>query len=330
MALKTIPTKARREPLTHTLVNTLAWNADVAKAQGHTIAGLHNCIEVPRVVGSFSYAAGAYGIDTGSSPAIKAITKNATGDVTIAFTSNFCPSRSRARVAIQGSATESKPCTWTTERVSANAVRVRLYQLSSALGAGNAWAAVDTGFALSVNGPPYADPGTARPFLLPVQSGNALGADAETIGRFTGNWNQYVDELGDMRAKLLVGHLAAGNHNLREVARGFGVAWWDGVSYAYGLHTVGKLAGTFVYSSVGQVQVDLTAAQFTAPFQVFPVVDYKRHTSPAESAVQLYCIGTSGQSNVKFAVNIYQYDFSAKTWARADSDFSFTIHGAPA
>lgn len=339
MPISVIPTKARKDPLGYQLLSTLADNlALLQDGPGHGNTGLHNNNQVPRAVGSFVWGGASYTLDSGSSGFIASITHNGTGDVTVNFTADkvttvtgYC----RPRIAIIGTA--AKPSMWTCETPTADSVRIHLFQMTDALGAGNTWAATDLDFAISMNAQPYAGGEWARSLIQPHR-GNTLGADVETVGLERGNWNQYVQDIGTTRANLLVGHTSTGAHNCREVARAYGrVAWGDTAStYTYLDYTTGRIAGTLTRVAKGKITVDLSASAFTTPYQVFPIVDRNRHSVPGDPTYThsspgalMFTVDSSAHAAGSFLVSIFGFDFDALTWDYADADFSFVVHGPP-
>ena len=328
MGLMTVPTKVRKDPLGFGLVGRLVYNLGllqrVSNIVGHNHDGSHNCVEAPRCVGTISEAATVYSIVTGATSFISSVVRNGVGDVTVNFTASkvvLTGDQARVRIAIADANAEAKPHIWTVEAAGSNAVRVHLFELSSALGVGNTWAAADVGFCISVNAAPYIDVSTAPTALTWPIRGNALGVD-------TGNWNTFVQQLADAYATLKTGHTAAGVHNVREVARACATFLWDGTTYSRGIHSPAGYVEGLTRNASGDLTINLRSGSFTTTFQVFPVVDFKRSIGTPETGQTLYCLGCSSQTATTVRLWIYQYDFSAKTWARADANFALEIHTA--
>lgn len=339
MPLPAIPTKARKDPLGHQLLSQLAANiAQLRDGPGHTALGVHNDWDVPRVVGSFSVAAGpSYTIAAGSSAFIESVSYNGVGDVTVNFTAGKVVTagvKVRPRIAFGGTSGPMKPYMATYEAAASDSIRLHFFELADALGAGNTWAAVDADFALSVNSPPCSG-GWRRDLLVP-HHGNNLAANAETLGMLTGNWNQYVQNIGQTRTNLVAEHLSTGVHNCREVARDFGRAEWGGIGTGYSfLDCTGGVAGTLTRVSQGRIQVDLSG--YSNPYQVFPIVGFNHHPAVGDPSYThssadsvMFVVTTSAHHDGYFLLNIYGYDFDAGTWGREDADFSFVLHRAPA
>ena len=111
---------------------------------------------------------------------ITAVTRVAAGHIRLTLAASRFTTDMRCQVNVAGSGVESKPWLWRVQVTSATQLEVYLHKLSSALGAGNTWAADDTSFDIAIHSAPLA---ATQYAVAPVGVGHAVPDGASCGGR---------------------------------------------------------------------------------------------------------------------------------------------------
>jgi hypothetical protein len=276
----------------------------------HDADGAHNALEIPRTVGRVLYSAGYTSgtfnsrLSSVANPAVGTVTATLAGGGE--FTSPYM-----LPMACPLTAGDTRPCVAAVEVVSSTSVSVRLRKLTSALGAGNAWAAYDGGFSLAVHGSPLE--------LASTMTGLTQWKRKNVISEAAHGWNAIVEDLGIARRNAVAEHTTAGEHDAVEVCRDYGGVFWDGVKYDT---TTGSTftGAALVSTGICEVTCAYTFAS-TSTMAVF------LNPNPA-SATDLLIVNPDPVSDRKFRTYCFKYDFGALTWALYDGDFSACVYGA--
>lgn len=321
------PARVRKDPLGPQTVNQAQANVEAVDALAlveHFDDGQHNALEVPWLLGHVEDGATptgslfdtTYGGGTLARPATGAYTLDVASGVITTSAAPYSGLEMSGMANVSDSAIEAKPHLCTLEAVSATSMKVRIRELSSALGAGNAWADVNRAFDFALHA------------FSPLASTSLLGSSLLKIRRDTlteaaTDWNALVQNQGTVRAAALLEHTSAGEHNVDRIARA--VAWCRpsaGPSFAL---TLSENVTAITYVGTGIVEltlgVDLAA---TTGMACFP----EAQPSSVDELVIVNGRGFGAGAGVtKFRFYIYAY--SAGTWARADRPFFASMFGAP-
>lgn len=320
MGLVDLLTKARRDPLGPAWLNVMRSNLNwlqQAFAAEHMTSGEHNAIEVPRLVTRIDYSAGTYSASPTTTD-ITSITHPATGRIVINLASGrFDSSQLVCQLNCADSDSSTKPYNYAYKVVSSTQIEVYQKKLSSALGAGNVWAAADAKFDLAIHSTPLSV-GTWANALPSALSGrdNTLRATF---------WNALLQVLGDTRAAFSVAHdTSTGEHNVKEVARA-----WSWVQYVASgtkyVSTEGTGITTLTRTGTGVVELD--HASWTTPTMGFPCPDYERLATTPDPT-DLVIVNAVQTSATRTTCYLFRYDRSGNTWAAADADFWIHLHGS--
>lgn len=312
--------RARKNPLGPALLNHLAENffsVHDAFRYGHNPDGTHNSLDIPRGVALVQYSAG-YSLQ-GNSSTISSVSSSGTGVVTLTLAADKFSTPMAVAAYPCANDQEAKPALIACEVVSATSVKFYLQSLSSALGAGNAWALTDYTFSVAIHSAPYAFTGT--PFSVPTAA-----ARGEFLGAEAARYNRLVTNDGALRKAFTLEHTAAGEHSVREVAKAWAHVKWNGTA----LSLVANSTNVTSVTRASQGDATVNFDTLTEPFQVFVEYDFNRNTSPAGNFDTIYAGGAPDGNHNPTSVRVmtYAYDFSAKTWSRADTDFFISIYGA--
>lgn len=336
-AVDTFPSwvaKVRNDPLGfagyNTLIQRYRW-AEALLAREHHLtsftasgtgvsgAGGHNAIEIPREVGGVHFTAGAYALEdfrfcqSTTKPAVGACTLNLDADVYLDADQIVVQATNMSETGI------NKPVI-TSHVVSASSAVTFYHQyLTSALGAGNAWAAEDANFCAALHGPPLPRGANAAAGTI-KQRGNTL-TDVST------DYNGLVQADADLRAKFLLEHDSAGNHIAREVAQSWAhVEVQSGGGVYRRLATGTRNALTVSRPGLGICRLTNTTA-WTLSAQPFVMLDYQRANGGALEDAYVVCAPRSLVTTTTLDLYIYKYDFATDLWSRADTDFFVAVHG---
>ncbi len=315
MTYRAIPTRVRKDPIGVGTLNDLVGNdaylRELIQAEHIVSTGEHNAWEVPRVCRQISGTT-----VSPSSSDITGVTNPATGKFVLTLAASRFSADCRLQVNVQAS--DAKPYLAGAKVVSATSIEVYLQGLTSALGAGNAWAAANQPFDIAI----HSDPLAAGSFnVLPTvpDLGRALG-DSIAV---TGCINPLVQDSADIQAALIAEHTTT-QHNVRQVAKRAGMVRWDGAAYVADGATD---FSAYTRVSAGVIQVDF-ADVGTVPVSAFACPDWPRTTGSGGTADMANIINCVGTSDTRVTVKIYQWASVAKTWSAADGDFFLAVYGA--
>lgn len=315
MAFLDLATKARKDPLGPVFLSALKNNLALLRSLmqvEHMTSGEHNVLRVPRAVVSVDWGGASYSISP-SSADVTAVSNPATGTVRLTLAANRFTSNIRCQLNYKGTNVDTKPFILGCKITSATSVDIFIKKLTSALGAGNAWAAADGSIDVALHSDPLSKGAWSTTPALPLRGDTLTRTD----------WNNVVQAQGDMNAALKAGH-ASGLHNVREVAKGYahvlvaaGAASFSGTtgSHSSNVTSVSR-------TSTGIVAV--THGSYTTPTQNFVCPDYAR-TSGSDPA--LFVAQAAQTSATVTTVYTYKYDTGGRTWALADCDFFLASHG---
>ena len=284
-----------------------------------TMGGEHNAWEVPRVCRQIS------GTTVGpSSSDITGVTNPSAGEYDL----TLAASRFSTNIAVQvqgASGSDGKPYCANVEVVSATSVKVRWQKLTSALGVAQTWAATNcVPFSVAIHSDPLA-PGYPQ-----IQSdytsrrGLTLSPDFATVGAGECEWNFPQDT--DYLYRAFTGaHTSAGAHNVREVAKYSGHAYYDPTpKYLLDL-TSASGWGSITRASAGVVTINYPAT-LTSPVSVFATPLYAQ-VAGGGTASDIFLIETN-PSTTSCIFYLYKYDTVNKWWTAADGDFFFAVYGS--
>lgn len=312
-----LPTKARKDPLgpvyLSALKSNMGWMRSLMQVE-HMTSGEHNTRRVPRACVSIIWSGATYSISPSSSD-VTAVANPAVGTITLTLAANRFTTDIRPQINFKGTGVATKPWMTGFKVTSATSVTVFLKQLSSALGAGNAWAAADGSFDIALHSDPL-NVGTWS-----TTQANHFRGDTLTDGGT--DWNALVQSHGDMQASLKAAHTAAGAHNVREVAKAYGNVLWGGASYSLA-GSPGHSSNVSGVSRTSAGIIVVTFSSMTTPTQCFPCPDYGRTIGGDPGLYKVQAAQTSATTST---VYIYKYDTVGKTWNVADADFFFALHG---
>lgn len=285
------------------------------------VIGEHNAAEIPRTVGSVYTTVGPVynleGFRYGSLAGGAGVHNPAVGTLILTLGSGLMLyQHNSVQVTNCSESGISKPCVTQAQLNDDTTVRFYSKFLSSALGAGNTWAAEDGHFVAAVYAEPLPD---AEVFPgYPHLKGEFLSSAITDL-------NATIIGSDITRAGMLVGHSAAGLHTAREVARTYAAIEFSTGAYRLLDSSARNVCATVTTIGVGICELTFTNA-WTLPAQPFVMVDYARNNSGAVADFYVVCCPRSLITTTKVRYYIYKYDFAALTWARADTDFFTVVH----
>lgn len=307
-----LPSKVRKDPLgpghLDGLKSNALWLRDLLAREHIISTGEHNALEVPRVVRRINATT-----VSPSSTDISSVTNPATGQYVVNLAAGRFSTDIRAQLNIKPESV--KPHLGVITPVDETQVKVQTFALTSALGAGNTWAATALQFDLALHSSPL-DPGSWATTPIDFSVGDYLD-DGST------GWNAHVQLDADMRAVLLAAHDSNGLHQVREVAKSCAMVRWDGGS-GYTIDSDDERISSATMSSTGRVTVTLASA-LTSPLHVFVTPDYARNGGGSSDGIFIVNAWEATTSTIE--VRIFQFDPVAWTWALADGDFFLAVHG---
>jgi len=317
MGYLTLPTAARKDPLgpgrLNALRGNLGWLRSLHAKEHNPGTGEHNCMEVPRIVTRFDYAAG-YTKNPAGTDDVSSISNPAVGEVVLTLAANrFSANNTLVEVSCAG---EARPCVAAYKLTSATSLTIYLRELTSALGAGNAWAAVDRTFNVAIHAPPTSVTAAAA---LPasVLRSDTMRSPDDLL------WNAHVLQQQTLKSMVGAAHtLWTGVHAVRTVAKYVDARIaFDSATPKY-TESGAEIISTYVSTGI----VDLAYSSLN-PSHPFLSVDYARTSPTPGSADDIFVVNTSQTSNTTTRAYLYKYDASANTWARGDADFFAVIYG---
>ncbi len=291
---------------------------------GSGFAGEHNAAEIPREVGSCYLTAGPTGNKEGFRYATSVLWSG-TGLIQLGIDNTLYPSATQMALQVQNCSENgaNKPCITSAKIASTSVIEFYSKKLTSALGAGNAWAAEDAPFCAAIHAPSL--PGGTRA--------------VEGLAKNRGDWltdpstdlNQQVQSDADLRAKFLadsVGatHTTAGVHVCREVARA-----WASISYSAGAYRILDSSARNPCTTATTLGTGICRLTFTNAWalsaQPFVMTNYAVSNGGAIGDIYVNSTPRSLITTTTVDIYLYKYDPVALTWARGDTDFFFVIHG---
>lgn len=316
--IDTSPVRVRGDPLGPPTLNQLHLNVralDELMRAEHFADGRHNALEIPWVLGHLVDGSPPTGYLLDTAFGGSSLSRPGTGEYTIDVASGVVSSdllsrlRYSAMANVCGSAIESKPHLINVEATSATSFKVRTSVLSSALGAGDTWAATNVNLDFGLHAEAQTPDASALISNLQKRRGDFL-TEVST------DWNALVENQGKMKAALDAEHTSTGRHLINRIAKAVGWFRWDGSSYSIvesdRVSSVSKI-------STGVVEVTMADTYFlTALMACFP------EAQPATTSELVVCNGR-GFSTSTF--RFYLYAFDGTNWARADRSFASSFFG---
>lgn len=286
-------------------------------------AGEHNSSEIPREVGSVFITGGPTGNSQGFRYATGA-TRSALGTIQLAINPLAYPFTQQMALQVQNCSETgiNKPCVTSANIVSTSRIDFFSKDLTSALGAGNAWAAEDANFCVALHGPPF-------------RTGDiAIGG----VSKIKGDWvtddaadfNAQVQADADLHAKFLAdgignSHSAAGVHLCREVAKSYADVFYSGGAYRI---RSSSARNPFSVATLGAGICRLTATNpWTLSAQPFVMTNYAASNGGLVTDIYANSTPRSLITTTTIDVYLYKYDAGANTWAHGDTDFLLTVYG---
>lgn len=311
-----MPVRARKDALGPVTLNQLAANTEAVQQlslREHAADGTHNALEVPRALGRSVWGGASYTHYLYSDSAYWTSNANpAVGQVDLTLdAAGFSYPYMPVIASCCDEDVLNKPWMATVKVTSATSVSVYVSKLSSALGAGNTWAATDGSFSVALHSLPAAQAATLSA-LTPKQRRGFLTEGAS-------DWNGLVTLQGGLRKLALTKHTSAGEHDDSLIAREYGYVTYDSGGVKYDLIS-GDVASV---SRVSQGICDVTTSRtFSATTAMAAFVQ-----DLPTSNTSLWVINYRVTSTTNVRVYLYQYDFTSDTWARADGDFFVSVFG---
>lgn len=308
----------------NTWLQNIAWLRGGFERQHLPSTGEHNAMEVPRVCRRITFTGpSTYALADASSD-ITGLTRVAAGHVRLTLAASRFTTDMRVQINIGGAGTEAKPWLHRVEVTSATQLEVYLHTLSSALGAGNTWAAGDTDFDIAIHSSPLAQtswdvsPYGGQSFPVGFARGQTLGAPA--FGSAS-DYNDAIWQTAFHRQQFLIEHDTDGLHNTRQVARHFVQGRYKSVGLYDIIDQLGPYTISLTEPSAGQVTVTFSSALTGTGISPFICPDWTRQDSTVGSSGAIAIIHAKVDSTTTTTLWMYRYDRVANTWARARSDF---------
>lgn len=316
MPRKTLTSVARKSPLLAGRVSDLLANMALTRralTRGHTSAGRHNQLRIPRGVALVRYNGGAYAL-RGASASISSVTRNGAGDVTLNLAAAYFPDAPVLVIASPMCPGATTPTLVQHDVSLSSATAVRLHVLQ-----GTGWAGADLSFAVEL----YAEPtvATADPIVIPPLA-YGDGLDPTT-------YNSIAQELADTYAGVIAEHTVNGGHNVREIPRVWDFAEWDGGT-GYDSGAPSDAGASYSRVSAGIINVTLPAA--TYPNTSNPEVQILTQPDTSDgsqwrSTVDEATLTNTGNYLTTFQVHLWRRS-STNTWALADGNFYWRLYTA--
>lgn len=301
-------------------VDALLGKEHIRQSHSYLSVGEHNAAEVAREVGSVYMTVGPVANKEGFRH-MASVSRTALGDVQMTLKSDIYNVLEQMSVQVTNMSEQgiNIPCISTANIVSTTRVDVHSKRLTSALGAGNVWAAEDADYAAAIRGQPL-HAGPALPPGIGKQRGN-------TMTDSSGDWNGMVAVDAELRMAFRVEHSATGVHTNREVARTWahiGVRSGGGVFEMLGTSTRNPLSVS--RPGLGICRLTATTA-WALSAQPFVKADYQRSNGGAIGDIYVICAPRSLVTTTTVDFYTYKYDAGANTWGRADTDLYCVVHG---
>lgn len=310
--------------------SNLHWLRTGFQTQHLASTGEHNALEVPRVCRRITWTSGTstYAL-ADSSTDITAVTRIAAGHIRLTLAGSRFTADMRCQVNVAGSGVESKPWLYRVEVTSATQLEVYLHRLSSALGAGNTWAANDTDFDIAIHSAPLTATNWASPpvgtavFVQGIARGQTLAAPG--YGTAPQPFNEALFHIANLRKQFLVEHNTDGSHNTRQVARHFCQGRFRTAGTYDIIDELGVNTFTLAEAAAGQVTVTLSAALTTA-VGAFVCPDWTRQDDTVGGSGDVTIIHAKTDSTSQLTLWMYRLDRVGDTWSRERADFWLVVH----
>lgn len=308
-----IGTKARKDPLGAETLNLLRQNIltiDAFHGVEHDYDGQHNALEVARTQGYVNYSSG-YTLSFFNANAAS-VASGSTGEVTITLASGKFTTGMLALVSPASEDGANVPVRAGVEMPNATTLKVYLKKLAS-LG-GNSWSATDCPFDLGIWSPPYPN---SAPLISPL----AEWTRGETVRGYS-RWSAYPTSQGQQAKALGLEHDGSGFHNVRTIAKDTSLVTWDGAAYALE-NDLGYFASV---SRTSTGIVEITWSKSISDYSIFVDCDYARAGGGSIGDFNYAQSPVGGRGSTTCTIYLYQYNYSANTWARVDCDFFVSLH----
>ncbi len=310
--------RVRGNPLGHVGLKQTANNFDIL-ARGiereHFVSGAkatHNALEIPRAVGRVGYSAGSYSLSNFNT-SVASVASSASGSIEVTVDGDYYDSTGRvfALINCNDEFVADKPWVTGFEWVSATSVRVYQRSLTSALGAGNTFAANDQRFDLALFSLPVIDGdlidnGYTHPRFMDFVQGGGLRAVDDELTNIRG----LVRNQGRWMAQYALGHDVGSNeHTALETAREVGT-----IINTAGTYSVSADADFASVSKIGTGQVEITlSGSYTNAASLHPFA----HADNIGTG----WINTNVYATAADKIRVYSYNFDGTNWARVDTSF---------
>lgn len=308
--------RARKAPMGPITFNQLKGNIEAVQQLAsfeHAIDGRHNALEIPAILGKSLWGGGVYTEYLYSEGDAFVGTSNpAVGQVDLVVDSAMVPDP--YRLVVPSCCDEdvlNKPWVAVTEWTASDTLSIYLLKLSSALGAGNTWAAADGSVTLLVHAPP-------APSLLALSTITDKQRRDFLTEELT-DWNAILDAQADQRVLALEEHTSAGEHDAPRVCREYGYVTYDSGGVKYDLISGDVASVSRVSQGVCDITTSMTFSSVTT-MAAFPEV-------LGDNSLDLWIINYRVTATTTIRVYLYKYDSSADTWSRQDGDFFIAVWG---
>lgn len=315
MPFRGIQTKLRNDPLgpggLGQLADNLRWMRNIAKAEHLIGTGEHNAWQVPRRLVTINAAGNTISPTTSD---VVSVSSPSTGRYILTLANGRFPADVRPQLNVNSDQGRTKPCLIGYQWLTPVTLEVYINQLSSALGAGNTWAAAGAQFDIALH---------CEPLPVGAYAADALGhARGDTLTEIATDWDATVQAHGDIYAMLTAAHSIAGAHAVYEVA-----STWARVNYKPSgtLYEMPEGTPGVTLNRVSAGIVEVSYPTLKAPQAAFVCPDYQRAYATG-SAGDLYVMQAERNSTTKHTVYLYKYD--GTNWSVDDSDFFIVVHGS--
>jgi hypothetical protein len=334
-----------RDPLGPSRLNSsldsLSWLRNLYARQ-HIVAGStkgqHNAWETPRVSRRITFGGGTATLGNTSTD-ITAVGNPATGTLTLTLASGRFTANMRLQVTA-AAADGNKPRIAMHRVISATSVEVYLKELSSALGGGNAWAAVNGAVDVAIhdaplvqaawpNGPSGATIGASTESYPPgVLRGDFLAKQKASQGVTRGFWwDDYAYHHATLRDSYLVEHTTAGEHNSINIGRTSLLARWRPSGSVFDVLLNDGNTVTVTNISTGIVQLDFASA-VTAAQSYYIAPDWTRGDRTLTAPGTMLAVNPLTNSTTRTTLYGFAHLRGPNVWDRARFDFYMVFHSA--
>lgn len=315
-----LPTKVRKDPLGHITLNTMSRNTqllDQLARVEHTADGEHNSLMIARTGGRLEYSGGVYNcVPWNGYPTLETGHNPATGTVIVTLQAGiFSAPGLLVMTSVADAEVANKPHI-VGANFAADGSTVTLYAkyLSSALGAGNTWAALNTTIDFAVFSSPFDAGPTGLAAVRQFQRYDGLDADA--------GWNPLIDNIGQVRERLRAEHNTVGDHTDVKIAHALVLAKYDGAAF-----DITDNQGVDSVTQLGTGVSEVVLREALTDIRAFVSPEYSRDNGGTSGSLWVTNCRATGSDTIE--VYSYLYDAGADTWDLADNDFFLAVHGEP-